>query len=184
MEIIRLVKQAKQGDKEALIELVMSQKEAYYKLAYVLMRDKEEALDSLQDMIVLLYDNIKKLKKEEAFYSWSKTILMNRCKKKLKDKRKFISLEAIREQGNWQRDFNTGREGSVLQKEEELLLEEALSQLKSKHQEVIRLRYFLDLDYETMSTLLGIPLGTVKSRLAIGLKVLQKIIGGENDEKG
>ena len=74
-----LIKRAKNGDKEALLELVMSQQTEYYKLAYVYMKDKDQALDALQDMIVILYENISKLKKEESFYSWSKTILVNLC---------------------------------------------------------------------------------------------------------
>ncbi len=98
MEVVTLVKQAQKGDKEALIQLVMAEKVAYYKLAYILVKDREEALDSLQDMIVILYENIGKLKDETAFYSWSKTILVNRCKKRLKDKKKVISLEAIKEE--------------------------------------------------------------------------------------
>ncbi len=75
-------------------------------------------------------------------------------------------------------------EGEWSQKDKKLLIEEALTQLGNKHQEVIKLRYFLDLSYEAISQLLGIPLGTVKSRLAVGLKQLEEIIGGERHEKG
>ncbi len=185
MEIASLVKQAQKGDKEALIQLVMAEKAAYYKLAYVLVKDKEEALDSLQDMIVILYENISKLKDETAFYSWSKTILVNRCKKKLKDKKRVISLEDVVEETREQDVLKQKSiEGEWTQKDKKLLIEEALAQLGSKHQEVIKLRYFLDLQYEVISELLGIPLGTVKSRLAVGLRQLEKIIGGERYEKG
>lgn len=84
METELLIKKAKKGDKEALLQLVMAHEADYYKLAYVYMKNKDDALDAMQDMIVILYENMSKLKKEESFYSWSKTILVNLCKNKLK----------------------------------------------------------------------------------------------------
>ena len=69
------------------------------------------------------------------------------------------------------------------QKEDQILLERCLSQLSEKHQEVIRLRYFLDLDYETISRILKIPLGTVKSRIFNALKKMEACFGGEVYEK-
>lgn len=63
VEIKSLIKRAKKGDKEALLQLVMNQKNDYYKLAYIYMKNEEDALDVIQDMIVILYENIHKLKK-------------------------------------------------------------------------------------------------------------------------
>lgn len=66
-----MVQKAKQGDREALLQLIMQQKEDYYKLAYVYMKDPEDALDAMEDMIVILYQNIHRLRKEASFYSLS-----------------------------------------------------------------------------------------------------------------
>ena len=170
METETLVKKAKEGDEEALVQLIMEQKQEYYKLAFVYMKNHEDALDAMEDMIVILYENINKLKKEDAFFSWSKTILVNCCKKLLKKKKKVISLDAVREEAY---------EGDIEQKNEEIMLEKHLSQLNKKHQEAIRLRYFLDLDYETISKIIKVPIGTVKSRISIGLKKLKESFGGE-----
>ncbi|WP_291351457.1 sigma factor [Desulfosporosinus sp.] len=43
------------------------------------MKNHDDALDITEDMILKVYENIKKLKDEHAFYSWSKTILVNCC---------------------------------------------------------------------------------------------------------
>lgn len=67
MDVVDLVAKAKKGDKEALIELVMNKKEEYYRLAYVYTGNKEDSLDALQNMIVILFDNVKKLKKLMPF---------------------------------------------------------------------------------------------------------------------
>lgn len=170
MDIKLLVKQSKKGDKEALLRLVMAQKDAYYKLAYVYMKNEEDSLDAIQDMILILYENISKLRKEDSFYSWSKTILVNSCKNKLKNMKKLISIDEVKEQSvdNIYDNY-----------ERKIVLEKHISKLSDKHQEVIKLRYFLDMDYKIISEILKIPLGTVKSRLATGIRQLKDSLGGE-----
>nr|WP_316244830.1 RNA polymerase sigma factor [Paenibacillus senegalensis] len=84
MNVVNAVKKAKKGDKEALLQLILAQKEAYYRLAYSYMRNEADAMDVLEEMIVRLYERIGHLKKEESFYTWSKTILVNQCKRSLK----------------------------------------------------------------------------------------------------
>lgn len=169
MSINMLVRQAKKGNKEALLQLIMEQKQDYYKLAYVYMQNREDAMDAMSDMIVILYENIFKLKKEDAFYSWSKTILVNCCKSILRKKNSVVLLEEIPEKMD---------ESLLSQKDEQLILEKHLQQLDSGCQEVIILRYYLDLDYQNISEILNIPIGTVKSRIYRGLEKLRGSLGG------
>jgi len=170
LETKLLIKRAKKGDKEALIELVMNKKDEYYKLAYVYLKNREDSLDALQDMIVILYENIHNLRKEESFYSWSKTILVNCCKRMLKENNNTLSFENADIH-----EFNEGYED----KDTRIMLDMYLSRLNPIHAEVIRLKYLLDLDYETISKILEIPIGTVKSRISNGMKILKEIAGGE-----
>lgn len=173
METAVLVKKAKQGDREALVQLIMERKEDYYKLGYVYMNNQEDALDALEDMIVILYENIHRLKKEEAFYSWSKTILVNCCKNLLRKNKKLVPLDTIREQAG---------ESPFGFKDSQIILEQHLSGLSQKQQEAIKLRYYLDLDYQSIADILKIPLGTVKSRISTGLQKLEKALEGEQFE--
>lgn len=165
-----LVKEAKKGNKEALLNLIIAQKSDYYKLAFAYMKNEDCSVDALQDMIVVLYDNIKKLTKNEAFYSWSKTILVNICKAKLKKNKRLMSLEEIKE------DIAVE---TINNPEDKIFLDGYISRLSIKHQEVIKLRYYLDYDYESISQILKIPLGTVKSRLNAGISKLREAIGGD-----
>ena len=55
-----------------------------YRYALCLMKDPHEAEDAVSEAVIAAYENIHKLKKEEAFRSWIFTILTNRCKKRLK----------------------------------------------------------------------------------------------------
>lgn len=168
MGISILVRQAKKGNKEALLQLIMEQKHDYYKLAYVYMQNREDAMDAMSDMIVILYENITKLKKEDAFYSWSKTILVNCCKSILRKRNSVVLLEVIPEEMD---------ESCLSQKDEQMMLDKHLQQLDTGCQEVILLRYYLDLDYQNISEILNIPLGTVKSRIYRGLEKLRTSLG-------
>jgi RNA polymerase sigma-70 factor (ECF subfamily) len=170
VEAEALVKKAKQGDKDALVQLIMAEKQSYYKLAYVYMKNSEDAMDAMEDMILILYENISGLKNESSFYSWSKTILVNCCKSSLKKKNKVVLFETLKEE---QLHY------PVEEKDEQLSLEKHLGELNPKHQEVIKLRYLMDMDYQSIAELLKIPLGTVKSRISVGLNKLKVILGGE-----
>lgn len=170
MDSIDLIKKARAGDKEALINLVMNNKNDYYKLAYVYLRDKEDSMDAMEDMIVILYENIKKLKNSDAFYSWSKTILVNCCKKILRRKKKVIFVDEY-EENEFTEKYQT--------KEQKIDIIRALKNLSSHQEEAIRLKYFMDMDYETISSITNVPVGTVKSRISIGLKKLREVFGGE-----
>ena len=170
MDVVDLVAKAKKGDKEALIELVMNKKEEYYRLAYVYTGNKEDSLDALQNMIVILFDNVKKLKKADAFYSWSKSILVNECKRILRKRKREIPVEEKEDVGyceNYQlreirHDIST-----------------YLKRLNIYQQEAIKLKDYLDMDYATIARITGASEGTVKSRIFNGLARLKGLFGGE-----
>ncbi|NMA67939.1 MAG: sigma-70 family RNA polymerase sigma factor [Desulfitobacterium sp.] len=162
------VKRAQKGDKEALLELIMEQKEDYYHLAYAFMKNPEDALDVLEDMILKVYENIHRLKKAEAFYSWSNTILVNCCKGSLRKKKKVIPFKELPEEAYVE---------SFSEQDDLIAFESHLSGLNPKYQEVLRLRFLLDMEYEKIAQILEIPLGTVKSRIHTGLKKLRERLG-------
>lgn len=170
MDVIDLVDKAKGGDKDALLKLVMAAKDHYYRLAYVYVHDEEDSLDALQDMIVILYENINQLKKPEAFYTWSKTILVNCCKKTLKRRKRFLFSESVKE-----KDYHEEYEKSE-HKQDMLSM---LSKLNDNQQEAIKLRYYLGWDYQRIAEVTDTPLGTVKSRIFTGIAKMRESLGGE-----
>jgi RNA polymerase sigma factor (sigma-70 family) len=167
-----LVTKAMLGDKDALVQLIMAQDEQYYQLSYVYMKNRHDSLDVIQDMIVVVYENIHRLKNEESFYTWSKVILVNCCKKLLRKKKKTILLDNLAEEYCVERAFG--------QRETQLVLEKHLAKLSNKQREVINLRYALDLEYQMIAEILKVPLGTVKSRINSAQKQLKLSLGGEN----
>lgn len=170
MDFITLVDSARKGNKEDLIKLVMDKKDEYYRLAYVYMENKEDAMDAMQDMIVILYENISKLQKADSFYSWSKKILVNCCKTNLRKMKKVIVIDEYPDRGF---------EENLESRESRMDILKLLKFLNKNQQEAIKLKYLLDMDYETISNLTQVPLGTVKSRISLGLSKLKELFGGE-----
>ncbi|MCF6139169.1 RNA polymerase sigma factor [Pseudalkalibacillus berkeleyi] len=170
MQIKKLVRKAQRGDKEALLQLVLERKDEYYRLAYSYLRHEEDAMDALEDMIVILYEKISRLNKSQSFYSWSKTILVNECHDILRKRKKTTVLKSNHEH------FQEKEGETSIYK---LDVKTHLEQLNKDQQEAIQLRYWLDYDYETIARLTNVPLGTVKSRISTGLKKLKEHLGGE-----
>lgn len=181
MDVLHLVKQAKKGNKEALLQLIMAQKDDYYKLALTYMGNKHDAMDALEEMILILYEKIRKLKKDEAFYSWSKTILVNNCKSLLKKRNKVVLVD------EWSQQLEAESRDRIVKdpfknSEQQIDLNQLLSKLNEHQKEAIQLKYFHDLDYETIANMMGVSVGTVKSRIFQGLKKMKQLSGGERIE--
>ena len=172
MNVSKLVKRAKRGNKEALVKLIMHEKQSFYKLALVYVGNEHDALDALENMIVILYGKIEQLNDDEAFYRWSKTILVNECRAILKKKSKVSFLED--EQSVEQKI--TPIEDVHIQFE----IEHYLSILSPLHKEAVQLKYLLDYDYETIAELTNVSINTAKTRVFYALKKLRMHFGEEN----
>jgi RNA polymerase sigma factor (sigma-70 family) len=168
---IQQIKAAKNGSRDALVSLIMADQDDYYRLAYVLTGNPHDAGDALEDMIVVLFEKIHQLRDERAFAAWSRTILRNCCRQIQRSQQRTLPVEDV------QLPVHTADLSLAIM--ENMVLRSSLEQLDSLHREVIRLRYYLDYDYQTIARMLGIPVGTVRSRLANGLKKLKTILGGE-----
>lgn len=181
MKTDQLVKQAKQGNKEALLQLIMAEQDSFYRLAYSYMSNPHDAMDAMEDMIVRVYENIGQLKKAEAFYSWSKTILINSCKSLLNKRNKLVLMgdwtaDSVQEQGR-------GLTGDVYHStEEQMDIQQLLLGINGDQREAIQLKYLHDLDYRTIAQITGASVGTVKSRIFNGLRKLREQLGGERVE--
>ncbi|KAB8136743.1 sigma-70 family RNA polymerase sigma factor [Gracilibacillus oryzae] len=171
----KLVKKAQKGDKDALLQLIMKKQDEYYRLAFSYMKNKDDALDMMEDMIVILYEKIHTLKNRDSFYSWSKTILVRCCYDAFRKRKKTISIE--------DNELEFASSGNAVdQKNTQLDLDHLLAQLNPQQAEMIRLKYLHDLDLKTIGTMTNTSIGTVKSRIYYGLKKLHHLNRGEQDE--
>ncbi|SFL86538.1 RNA polymerase sigma-70 factor, ECF subfamily [Gracilibacillus orientalis] len=174
---VRLVKKAKKGDKEALLSLILRRKDDYYRLAFSYMKKEEDALDVMEDMIVKLYENIHLLQNNTSFYSWSNKILVNCCHTAYRNKNRTVLLDQ-----QVIEDKLKGEHNVFDQIESEIDINILLSHLNEKQAEAIRLRYFNDLEFQTIAKITDTSVGTIKSRVFYGLKRLHTLYRGDRNE--
>jgi len=181
MDVVKLVKRAKRGNKEALLQLIMSEKNIYYRLAYSYTGNKDDALDAMEDMIVILYEKIHQLQKEESFYSWSKSILVNCCKSLLQKRNRMVLLEDINSVEQYELSHQQV-DNPYHKSEQQMDIQSLLLHINEYQREAIQLKYFHDLDNQTIANMTNVSLGTVKSRIFEGLKRLRSQLRGDVNE--
>ncbi len=172
----KLVAQAKKGNKEAFQQLMSAEKEKLYKMAYVYMRNEEEALEVFQETVYQALVSISTLTYNEYFSTWVTRILINQAIAMLKKKQKVIPMsKEIVEQMDQPIPVKT---------EERLDLFDAMAEIEEKYKTVLLLRFYKDLTVKQISLLLKVPEGTVKTNIHRGLKELkQKLKGAYYDER-
>ena len=139
-----------------------------YRLAAVVLRDPVEAEDVVHDAVLLGCRKFGSLRDPARFAAWFGRIVLNLCRDRLRARRRGQVREA--ELGA---EMQVARRDAFGLVEHRDALAAAFPRLDPDLQLVVALRFYRDLQLEAIAELLGIPLGTVKSRLHTGLKRLR-----------
>lgn len=124
----------------------------------------EDAADACQDSFHKAFVSITSLKKLDRFYPWFYVILKNHCLTLLGKRKRFLKEQAeIYNYGK--QNPAPGPEGFLEQKEETESIWEILRNLKTEYREILMMKYAMRKNYHEISITLGIPRGTVMSRL-------------------
>lgn len=139
-----------------------------YRLASVVLRDPIEAEDVVHDAVLLGWRKLGTLRDPARFDAWFGRIVLNLCRDRLRARRRGQVREA--ELGAFLELDGRDEFGSVAERD---ALAVAFPTLDPDLQLVVVLRFYRDLQLDDIADRLGIPLGTVKSRLHTGLKRLR-----------
>ncbi|WP_420628783.1 RNA polymerase sigma factor [Candidatus Leptofilum sp.] len=165
-----LIRQAQQGETAAWETLVRQHQEAVFRLAYLLLRDAHEAEDVAQEAFVRAFVALDKFDGERPFKPWLLQITRNLAKNRLRSLSRYWAM--IKQY--WQQE--PVPEPDSMTQDESVQLWQAVQRLRPNAQEVIYLRYFLEMSEQETAVALNIPAGTVKSRLHRALKQLKVVI--------
>ncbi len=168
MNELKLIKKAMKGNKKCLQELLILHSDQLYRTAYLYVRNREDALDVVQETSYKAFLSISQLKDENFFLTWLTKILINCSYDVLKKNKKEIPLDNVVE------PVSDKGEKRV----ESLDLLEAINQLNEKYKNVIILFYFHDLPIREVAKVMNIPENTVKTYLSRGKEQLKKLLGG------
>lgn len=148
------VRLAKKGDKEAFARLIENNKVVLYRIALSMLSGKQDIEDAIQNCIIKAYEGVLYLRKEEFFKTWLIRILINECKTILKNNKKVVQMEEV------------STDISACDNYSNLELTNAVNSLEEDLRTVTVLYYFEDIAQKDIAKLLGIPDGTVRSRLS------------------
>lgn len=169
-DIKLIVKKAKKGDDKAFAQLINMNKEKLYKIAYIYVKNEQDALDILSDTIYKAYLNLNKLKDTQFFNTWIVRILINTAANQTKNNKKIVYIDDY-EQVKSEEIHNMSDSDFNIPKN--LDLYNAIDKLDTKYKNVVILRYFQDMTISQIAKILNHPEGTVKSYLFRALKKLK-----------
>jgi RNA polymerase sigma-70 factor, ECF subfamily len=165
----KLIAQAQQGDATAWEMLVRQHQEAAFRLGYLLLHSPAEAEDVAQEAFVRAFLALDRFDGERPFRPWLLQITRNLAKNRLRSLSRYWQMV----QRWWQ---EPDIEPTPVGRDEAAQLWRAVQRLRPVAQEVIYLRYFLEMSEMETAVALNIPAGTVKSRLHRALQQLKGVI--------
>jgi RNA polymerase sigma-70 factor, ECF subfamily len=145
--------------------LVQKYRREAFSHAFAILGNQEDALDACQDSFAKAFAAIPRLQELPKFYPWFYCILRNRCLN-LRDRRQ--TSDRYREVQRYDAAcaIDAKNPGSLLElREEQQRVQRAMEFLKPEHREILVMKYIQEHRYEEIAGILGIPRGTVMSRL-------------------
>lgn len=160
----KIIKDVLEGDTQRFAELVLKYQKPLYIAVYSITKNESAAEEICQDAFVLAFEKLSTLKVHAGFYAWLKRIAVNlafnsyaRDKKTVNDDEDCNFFENIPSKSN--------PEDYIINKEFQNNLFLGIDLLPEKLRLVIVMKDIQELSYDEIAEILGIPVGTVKSRL-------------------
>jgi len=159
------VRRVQRGDTGCFEILVKRHQKATFNLIYRLLGDYDEAAEVAQEVFLSAYKSIKQFRGQANFSTWLYRIAFNHASTRRKSlklaEQRYVPLDDTDIVG----ESSSDPAKSAEQKEIQQRVQQALNSMDKEEAMVILLRDLQDVPYDEVAAILGIPMGTVKSRL-------------------
>lgn len=157
-------------------------KSKVYRIAYYIVKNEQDAKDIVQEAFTIAYIKKDTLRDLSKFESWICTIACNLAKDKYNKRKKEILTDDYEKviPLSIETEFVEIPEDSLEKKELKSKIREHINNLDSHYREVIVNYYYLELTYEEISKVLGVSVGTVKSRIFRAKNIIKDYILKDN----
>ncbi|MCB9156717.1 MAG: RNA polymerase sigma factor [Caldilineaceae bacterium] len=172
-----LIARARRGEQAAWLTLVRQHQEALFRMAYLLLGDADEAEDVAQEAFIRAYGALDSVKAGHPLRPWLLQIAKNLAHNRRRSARRYLA--ALQRWWTTQPPPATSTSPNSADAE---LLWRAIRRLSVADQEILYLRYFLEMPVAETAAVLAVAKGTVKSRLARALVRLRNVIEAEFPE--
>ena len=177
----RLIAEALAGRRDAFGELVTRYQARLYNAAIRVVGHPDDAVDVVQEAFLNAFHALPSFKGDAEFFTWLYRIAFNAAVSQKRKRRPVVSLdapaggEARPEPADPSEDT---RPGAALERtEDERLLHAAIGRLSDEHRAVLLMKDIDGLKYEEIAAVLGVPVGTVRSRLHRARLELRNLLG-------
>lgn len=174
------INQVKKGDQNAFGEIVEIYKNKVYQLCYRMLGNRYEAEDVAQEAFIRAFTNINSFNQDLKFSTWIYRIATNLCIDRIRKKKPDFYLDAEVSGTNGLTMYSKIASETELPETEleSMELQESVQKeilkLPEKYRSVIVLKYIEELSLNEISKILGLPLGTVKTRIHRGREALRR----------
>ncbi len=189
-----LVAEVLGGDHSAFNELIGRWEKGIYNFVLRMVGQEEEAKDLCQETVIRIYNRLGQLREPSAFPSWIFRIAHNVCRDRMRSgkNRIMVSTEDLVEKGAEQilaeRIDRFQQEPfpdqAVYRRELGEILSRALQTLSEEQRAAVVMREYHGYSSREIAEMIGVPVGTVRSRIFHGLKNLGKVLGKLRSEEG
>ena len=167
-----LVARARDGDEAAFNRLAAAEIDRLYAIAYRIMGRQDAAEDAVQEALVAAWRDLPALRDLQTFGGWLTRVLVHRCYREARRGRRLVTVKWADQHEPVQADHAT----SLADRDQ---IDQAFRQLSAEHRAVIVVTYYLGMTGREAADALGIPPGTVKSRLHHATRALRAAITAE-----
>lgn len=156
------------GDRDAFEMIIRTQSRALFAIAYGILQNREEAEDAVQDALVKAWKSRWRVRDPEKFPAWLGMIARHRARDVFR-RRRNVPIETVK--GGAPSSPNPdASDTSALDQQ----LHSALAALPELHRSALTLRYFEEMDYRSIETLLGLSNGSLRGILGRALAALRQ----------
>ncbi len=157
------LRQCREGDPLAIERLVQTHQAEVYRLALSILDDPDEAEDAVQEVFVSALRSLDSFRGDASLKTWLFRITINLCRSRYRRDQSRGRLRQVLQ--SLFRSDQPHPESEAVRHEANSALWRAVRALDEKHRVPVILRYYHDLPVAEVAEMLGIPVGTVHSRL-------------------
>jgi RNA polymerase sigma-70 factor (ECF subfamily) len=188
---LRLVESLRGGSEWAYEELLTRFQQPVYTLALRLLNNQSEACDVVQEVFLKVFRNVGNFRGQSTLKTWIYRITVNEAHNArrwfFRHRRREVELDANpKETRDWKEIISDNSRSPfdvAFDRERHVMIEAALERINPIFRESVVLRDITDLSYEEIAGVLGVSLGTVKSRILRGREALREELAGSLESR-
>jgi RNA polymerase sigma-70 factor, ECF subfamily len=170
-----VVERARRGDREAYEILARQSARRLFLVAHRILRDTDAAEDATQQALVAIWRELPKLRDPDRFEAWTYRLVVRFS---LADARRGRRMSTNVRDSSVVEPFVADDSAGVAARDQ---LERAFRHLSPEHRAVVVLHHYVGLPLGEVAEVLGVPYGTVGSRLHYALRELRSALGADDE---